>query len=158
MSKDNAPELQVSASIRDLANKLKKDFKIGEGGVIAVEKDFYASHLPETISINDVTRIQAHDADFMSAVALAAGELGIKHMSKQKDVNEVSIKWKAGRNDQGFNISRSKDSRDPKSGNTVTKYGVGNMKVVVHGSKNTAGSFKSIRGYLSELGASELGK
>lgn len=160
MSKDNAPDLNVSSGIKDLASKIKKDLKIGEGGTITVEKDFYQNHLPETISIADVQRIQAHDADFISAVGLAVGELAIDHMAKHKTTGEVTLRYKAGRDDTTIGVKRETQSVNPKDpkGAPLVKFGVLNTKVVKHGAKNSAGSWKLIREHLNTVGSNKLGK
>lgn len=146
-----ALDFKGADTIRALADAVKKDFKIGEGGVVQVDKDFYQKSLPEGLTMADVDRVQKHNTNFVSAVGLALGEVGIDHFKKHKKEDEISVDFVAGKDKVSLNFQRSKQFPDGKGGQ-LERQGVLSARWQVTGAGNR-GSFAKVREHLSAKAA-----
>lgn len=127
MSKETETTLPaIKEEIIDLANALKKEFEIGEGGVITVPKDLYEKTLPEGLTLADVKKVQEHNTALVAASALAVGEVGNAHFKKHKKDDRLSLEFKAGVDSISIDYQRSKEYpnfKDPE-GPKIQKYGI----------------------------------
>ena len=155
MSEENVPE-----PIRNLADKLKKDFKVGNAGVVEVGDDLFESTLEDTgLDMKTVKKVQDHTSNLVAATGLALGEVGMKAMKKDKKLDQVSVSFKAGKDTHSALFQRSKEVPTNKPGEprkTAPKYGVLQNNVTVHGAGNK-GSLKRVRQHLNEEAAKVLG-
>ena len=151
-AKQDKPVIDINPTIIALAEQVKKEFKLGEGGIITVEKDFFEKTLPENISMADVKRLQDHETNVFAAVGLATGEVGLAQFKKDKKLAQVSIDFNVGKNKAGFVFQRDREVSDGKGGKQV-KHGILNAKVTHNGAGNR-GAYKKVRDHLSALGAS----
>lgn len=149
-------ELKVSPEILKLAGELKKEFKIGDGGLIEVPKSFYEDHLPEGLTMAIVKKVQDHDSNMTSATVLGMGEVSIPAFKKDKKLESTSIEYSAGKNSIGAVMHRSKTMTNPQGGEPITKFGVVTAKYQARASANL-GALKRIRTHLNAQAASVFG-
>lgn len=152
--KDSAvAELKVPQSVLDLAKKIRKDIKIGEGGVVEFEKNFFESTLPEDLPMSVVKRVQEHTADVISAVGLAAGQEGNAYFKKNKEAQTITGGFGIGRDDFEFQYARSKTYPGVKDRPPTTTNGVLIPKYTAAGAVASRGHLKKIKAFLSEQAA-----
>ena len=149
-------ELKVSAEILELAKSLKKEYKIGEGGIVEVGKDFYESHLPEGLTLKDVERVQKHNSNLVAASGLALGEVGIPHFKKDKKADQISIEFAAGKDKIGAVFQRQRTMTNPQGGEPITKYGVLTSTYKARAASNV-GALKRVRQHLNDQAAKVYG-
>lgn len=159
MSNDTKNEgLKVNEKVKDLAESIKKDFKIGDGGVIALDKGFYANTLPEGLTIGQVEAVQKHNSNLLAATALALGDLGIPHLKKHKDLASVSVEFGIGKDKLAATLKREQQVPDGLGkGGMRTKYGVISANYKAHAAGNV-GDFKRVREHVANEAASAWGK
>lgn len=127
------------------------------GTEVVIEDDFYEKMLPSDISMETVSRIQTHNSRLLSTTGLIIGELGIKVMEENKDVSEVTARFKAGKDTHKHTVRRFKTVPNPKDpGVTSTVYGALQSSVKVCGTNGSAGELKRVRKHLNELALSAL--
>lgn len=141
----NLPE-----NIVKLAAEIKKDLTVGDGGVVTVPKDFYAKHLPEGLSLEQVKQVQDHDSTIFAAAGLALSELGLKHLKTHKAVEALSLDYTAIKNKHGLVYRREKQVPDGLGkGGMRTKFGDLSGSIKVHAAGNV-GAFKKVREHAAE--------
>lgn len=151
------PEVVIPQGIVNLAAEIKKDLKIGDGGIAEAPKDFYAKHLPEGLTLELVKRVHDHDSDFFSASGLALGELGLKHLKSHKTVEAVELDYTAIKNKHSLTFRREKQVPDGLGkGGMRTKHGDLSGSVKVYSAGNV-GSFKKVREHLASEGSKVWG-
>lgn len=151
---NDKPSSKLNDSITTMAAEIKKEFKIGEGGVVEVPKDFYEKTLPAGMTMADVRKVQDHDANLIAATGLALGEVGIDHFKRHKKADQLSVDFVAGKNKVGLVFQRSKKVQDGKGG-TLEKHGALSARYVVSGAGNR-GNFKKVRDHLAGMAADVL--
>lgn len=87
---------EIKASTRALADSLKAAMTMGSNGAATTEADWYASTLPEGLTIDLRKQFQNHDSAVMAAQAVALGELGIPFMKENPEVQQVSASLAVG--------------------------------------------------------------
>lgn len=142
---------EVNENILALADTIKKDLKIGEGGVAELPKDIYEQTLPENITMADVKRVADHNTAFAAGLTLALGEAGVAAFKKDKKLAQVSVDVTAGKDKVAALVQREKQVADGKGGQQV-KHFVANTKWTFAGAGNR-GALKKIRDHLSAVGA-----
>ena len=101
--------LKVPQNILDMADKIKAESKIGEGGVVGkFEKDFWKTLLPDGTSADDVMRVDRFKTDVVAAQALAGGELGVETFHANKDSKQVSLEFNVNKDMLGTCVDRTK--------------------------------------------------
>ncbi len=158
MSKTTDPraDLNVNDSIKALADAIKREGVVDESGVITVTKDFYEKTLPEGVDMTAVRKLQAHNSELVSAGVIALGELGVPHLKKHKDLNEVTIQIDAGRDKLTAGLVRLKSQRNPSNGEVTDVLGSTQAKWTTTGTAGSRGSLKTSRDYVLGLAAREL--
>ncbi len=141
----------VNENILALADTIKKDLKIGEGGVAELPKDIYERTLPENITMADVKRVADHNTAFVAGLGLALGEAGQAAFKKDKKLAQVTVDVTAGKDKVGATFQREKQVADGKGGQQV-KHGVLSAKWSFSGAGNR-GAFKKVREHLSNAAA-----
>lgn len=162
MSKNNTRDgLNVSPAVLELANKIKDQLKLGAGGVAEdLGKDFYASTLPDGISMADVNKIQKHDSNLVAATALALGEESLDYFKKHKDVQSTSVELKAGANTIAIQADRYKSFPNRMGGAdapNIEKHVTISARYTAQAAGNR-GEFKKVREHIGNLGAELFGK
>ena len=140
----------------------KKGMTVGAGGVIEVSPDLYQKSL-EAAGIDEkhVKAVQKHNAEFFAGTMLAAGELGVQALKKDKKLEQVSVEIPVLKDSISHSIVREKEvmAGMPKEGERQTKiaYGFVNSKFVtdVTGSKGEA---KKVRAHIAALAEEAFGK
>lgn len=145
---DTSDELKVSEQTRTIANNIRKEFVLGEGGVITVPKDLLEKNLPEGVTIKDITRVQDVGKTMTHAVSLALGEFAIGAMKKDKKLEQLSIETPFGKHYIGSQIQRERQVPDGKGGQQ-TKFGVLTSKYTATGTSSSGGDYKRIRDHFS---------
>lgn len=156
MAKNPRDGLNVNENILKLADAIKADATVDPSGVISVSKEFYEKSLPEGIELSQVRKIQEHNSNLVSAGALALGELGVPHLKKHKDLEQVSLVINAGRDQLSEQMQRSKQVRNLQTGETKDVYGAISAKWRVTGTAGSRGSLKATRDHITNFAQREL--
>lgn len=152
----------IKENIKAMAEVIKKEMKLGSGGVIEISPDVFAKTLEGTaINEGQVKAIQKHTSEFFAATALAAGEIAVPAMKKDKKLDQVSVEVPVLKDTVSHVIQRSKEvmAGMPKDGERQTKevYGYLTSKYVndVSGSKGEA---KKVKQHIAALAEEAFGK
>jgi hypothetical protein len=143
----------IPEAVKAMAERIKKEMKVTDTGVIEVPKELYESLLPAGLDMSLIKKLQAHDSEFMAAGALANGELGLKHFAKHKNVDVVTSEIAIGKNSASFSFQRSKPVPDG-NGAMQIKHGVSSAKYVVSAAGGNRGALKKVRMLLSSMAES----
>lgn len=153
-------EVQIPEVVRNLADKMKKNFKVGTGGVVEVPDDLYESTLEDAgLDMKTIKKVQDHNTNVLCASGLALGEVGMNSMKKDKKLEQVSVSFKAGKDTISSSFQRSKEvpvnaPGEPRK--TTVKHGVMNNSYTTWGAGNK-GTLKKVRQHLSDEAAKILG-
>lgn len=153
---------ELKESTKVMSDSIKKDFKLGTGGVVEVSPDIYSKSL-EAAGIDEkhVKAIQKHNSEFFASTMHAVGEIAVAAMKKDKKLDQVSVEIPLFKDSIAHAISREKEvmAGMPKDGERQTKtaYGFVTSKYVtdVTGSKGEA---KKVRAHISALAEEAFGK
>lgn len=128
-----------AAEALKIADHMKVDEKLG---TIDFSEDFYESTLEGTnLTLDQVKKIQKHDAKLLSATTLAAGEKAAEIFKENKDISEISFGYNAGHNKVNGFFSR--EGTTPVR-NVVEVHGVGNRGELGKVYKHLKGLFDDI--------------
>lgn len=146
----NDVKQDLPESVTTLAKAIQKELKIGDNGVAELPKDIYEKHLPENLTAATIKAVQSHNSDFLAALTLATGEAGYAFLKKKKDVNDVKVEIKAGKDSMGVVYSREKTVTVPGNPTTQkTKYGQAKALYEAHAAGANRGALKKVREYLT---------
>jgi len=77
-----------------LTEKLAVNDKTGQ---VEPSEDFYESTLSDTgLTLDQVKKLQKHNAQLLAASTLAAGELAAEHFKEHPETKEMSFEYNAG--------------------------------------------------------------
>lgn len=158
--KTQESEVQLKEEVLQMATRIETGLKLdAKTGIASAEDNLYELLLPETLTLETVKAVGAHNSNFIAAGTYAFGNVAIKAMAKHKDLEKASAEIKmAGRDVLNLNIDRSKTYTDHLhgSGDTV-KYGVVSASYDVRAGKNS-GELKKARTLVAELAMQKLAK
>lgn len=150
-------ELKLSPEVLDLAKRLEKTFKVGDGGIVNVEKDVYATLLPEGLSIDEVHRVQKHHQNLISAAALAGGHTSHSYFQKHKNAPAIEVTMPFEKDKLSMKFERSREYPGRGEGaEKIVKYNVATIDYVTNGAVGSRGSLGKIRKYLNDYSAGVL--
>lgn len=158
MTDKTTTEIKLPEAIVQLAKKIEKDLSVGEGGVIALEKDFFESTLPEDLTMALVKKVQDHSAEVYSAAALALGRKAAPYLKKNKGVQGVTLSYAEGRNTADLRYDGEKTFPAMGGGEPRVSYGVTSGKYTVNGAQTSRGSLKKVRAHLMQEAAADKAK
>lgn len=157
MSKETTDALNLSDEVKRISTGLQKGFKVGEDGIIAVEKDLFKTLLPEDISLETLKRVQQFSSDFYAGAVHATGTLGEATLKKQKALESVRLeKLALGKDSVRVQYERESEVTSPRTG-AVTKHGWITGKYTAAASSNGAAQVGRIRSHFAEQGMSLFG-
>jgi hypothetical protein len=158
MSENKKPELKQETI--DLAKLIKEAITVdAKTGTTAIAADIYARTLPETITINSIQEINAHNSMFLAAAGLAFTESVIPVLKKQKTIDDAKIEIPlTGKDTLGFHFVRSAEVQAQpgvKDSPKTTAYGLLTAKWESKGLKNK-GEFKKVKEIAAAAAAKAL--
>lgn len=149
---------KISPEVQALAKKITSQIKL-EGDSVTVPADLYVTTLPDTLTEEQVKAVQAHNSNFFPAATLAVGDLAVAAMKKDKKLEAVSGAFKmVGRDHFDITVNRSKESRNPATGETTTNFGVISASMVTHGAKASRGEMSHVKAHLQEAALKAFGE
>ena len=145
-------------NIGRLADVLKRHSVLDpSSNTITTSKDADKEIFDEKTTAAGLRHYEELRSDLASAAVLVAGELGLDHMRKHKDVEDVTIKVNYGRDVITANVRRDKDVRNVQTGETSIKHGVATLGYRAFGSVGSRGALKSTRDHVSKMFTNEFG-
>lgn len=143
-------ELKLPKEVLDLAKRLEKTFKIGDGNIINVEKDVFADTLPDGLTIEQVEQVQKHRDHLVSAASLALGHIATGHFKKHKDVKTVELSMPFAKDKFAATYDRSREYPGRGEGaEKIVKFGVLTADFTANGAVGSRGSLNKVRKYLN---------
>lgn len=159
--KPSLEDLNLSADIIELSKSLEKEFKVGDGNLINVTKEAVKSVLTED-QLKTLGESQKIVKTLTTAASLALTHVGVEHMRKHKDVDQISFAMPVVNDRLAGTIDRVKvyERKSPQSGEieSTTKHGVVTMQYTATGAVNKLGTMKKARVYANEYAAAVLAK
>lgn len=148
---------KVSETAKTLATTIRSELSFdGEGsGVLA--DDIFERTLPADVTLDTVKRVQNHTLDFANGLTLALGEAGIEHLNGHLDLASVNVRAKLGNDTVASEFHRTREGRNPATGETVVKYGAVSTKYTT-GVGAGRGDYKRVQEHLSESAAAVFNK
>ncbi len=145
-----------SQEVRDVADSVKAKMKLGDNGIVTMDKDAFEATLEGTeLSLKDFKACQNHRDLFVAGQGLALGEIGLAAMKKDKKLPQVSVETKIHKDKVSAAFTRSKMVSDGKGGQQE-KFGSLASRVVANGAGNR-GQHKLVRVHLSDLAKEAMG-
>jgi hypothetical protein len=125
-------EITLKPETLEFAAKIKKEIKIDhKTGVATIDANFYASTLPEHITVKHIEDLQNHNAKFAAAAAHAFSEVAESSLKKHADVNRATFEVPTVKKDafeMTYDRSRTVPSRN-EDGTTGTAVQHGALRV-----------------------------
>ncbi len=111
----------VNEVVQQKIDQLKGKVTINEAGAAVLPKDAFISTLVNSTE-KDVKAAFAERDSFVAAATAVTGEAALAFLAANKDVATVTLKTKVINDDAAVTIHRSRDSRNPQTGEvTQTK-------------------------------------
>lgn len=143
----------IKQEVRNLADLVKAELKLGANGVVEVSEGAFERTLePAGLTLAEVTKVQNHTTDLVAATGLALGELGLDAFKADKELAQVSVSLPTGKDAINFTFQRQKEvaAGTGKDAGTQIKYGylTGKIDVNAHANK---GSLRRVKDHLNEV-------
>lgn len=146
-------KIEIKDNVRNLADNIK--IEISENGTAVINEEQYAETLDSIkMSLDDVKKIQKHNATVIAAATLALGEAAVPFMKKNTDISQVSLEMKMGRDNATIHFDRSVEKPNGKD-ETKTVYGVSDIFYRSQAGANLT-DLKRVQEHLSKLAQEEL--
>jgi len=152
----------IKENIKAMTEVVKKEMKIGSGGVIEISGDILNKVFEgSTVTEAQVKAVQKLENDLFAASMCATGELAVAAMKKDKKLDQVSVEIPFLKDSISHVVMREKEvmAGMPKDGERPTKtvYGYVSSKYVndVSGSKGEA---KKVKQHIAALAEEAFGK
>lgn len=150
--------LKLSPEMQKLTQRLEKEFKVGEGHQINIDKSLYKDLLPEGLTVDDVDRVQRHHANLAAAATIALGHVAVPYLKKHKDVNTVELTMPLQKDVFEAAFERRKEYPGRGDGaEKIVKWGVVTAGLTVHGAVGSRGVMKKARAYLNDFTKDAIG-
>lgn len=147
---------EVKDTTQALAKKMKPLIKINDKGTATIEKDYYATHLPDGVTVEAVKALQDYNTEIVAAGALALGELAVETMKKDKELKVVELQIPTiGKDHFDFRVDRSYPSRNPSTGESTEKFGRVSVSHTTYATEKK-GQFNAVRSHLADLAMKAL--
>lgn len=182
--KQNEEQRELSQEIKDLASKIKAGIVMsdtksvkGDSDITAYGKEekpgsLFKSNLPKNLTQEMVKNVNEYTKNFVTASSLAAGELAIEAMAKDKRVKDVQVDLRLmNYNSLSHSIDRQRSFKDTKNGKVIGKDANGKeirepVDIVKKAfmlttfnscyDKNSSGDLKLVRSMISEMAKDKL--
>ncbi len=146
----------VKPNIRELADRLKKEFAINAHGAGEDDAQFLAT-LPDHVTAKTVTDVENAKSDYTAAAALAWGELSNPHLLANKDQDRTTLKTKVGRDEAQITYLRKRETANPQDrSKTVVTHGALSVNYTSVSGVGSRGNLKAVKGALAERALKEL--
>lgn len=154
----NETKITPNQGIVDLAEKLAGHVSVDDQNKIVVADGALERVLDGTdVTVDTLRTVQALEANYVNALTLAIGKVGVDHMAANKEVESVSGSTTIGRNKLEFDMSRRTEvSGGVRDGVALPRkelYGNVNVSHTISGGS----SLKNTRKYIQELAMAALG-
>lgn len=149
---------EINPKITALVKELKNGMTLGDGGVIATDKDLYEKTLPDALDMETVKWVYGHTEDLVAGLTMATAQISEEAMKKNKKLDSVSSELKIGKYAKinvGYLRSQNQTIRNmqnpTEAPREVTKYGVTTASIKTFGQKNR-GELKKVRAHVADVG------
>lgn len=107
----------------NLADKISADAK---SGTLSLPDDYYESTLEDVgVSIDQIKKLQKHDASLLAATTLVAGEKAAEIFKENEDIHEVSFNYGIGQSSAHGHFGRAREDHAAYARNIVSVHGAG---------------------------------
>lgn len=154
--KTESSSSEIHEDIRNIADVIKKNSKYVGDGKIEVDEKTYEQTLPEGVDMKTVKKLQSHNSNVVAGAQLANGEMALKVMEKESDIDVVSSTLKVGSDKISVQFDRVQEKPNGEEGSIKT-FGVANASYTASAAGNKAG-LKSVREHLATKAKSVLDK
>lgn len=154
---DTVKESKETVSLETLKAIVKPHVTIDKDGNVDFKATEAAEEAFKEIGISKKEVKRAYDAvtAFNNAARVVIGEEAIEVMAKNKDINEISVKYRVGGEKVSLTSLRSDTTRNPANGEVTTLHGVTSIRRTVKAPNSVNAE---IRDHLASIGAKKLGK
>lgn len=157
--------LKLPESVIALADKLKAEFKIGEGGVVPnPDKDFWKTLVGDNnpavnVTADEIVRVQKFGTDLTAASALAGGELAVDGFYSDKKLEQVSLEFNLNKDVLGITVDRQKSFPNRMGGENAPDV-IRHCQIQARYTTNATGNrgaYQQVRTHFREQGAAIFG-
>lgn len=148
-------KLPAKADLNSLVAIANANISVEKGGEVKFNESELSTKLFEATEIDEKTSKRVYDivATIGNAVAQAVGEQAIEYMANNKDVDEVSAKFKFGHEKVSVLAKRKGEFRNPANGETIAKPGaLTRTRILVNGGSELTG----IKEHLASIATKKL--
>lgn len=147
----------LKQEVLDLSKKLEGAIKIDKKTGDGTSENLYEANLPESLNMDVVKEVSNYNTTFIAAGAHAFGQLAVKAMSSNKDLEKAQIDIPMGHKDNlAINVQRVKESINHLGdGEKIIKHGVVTVDYDVRSGKN-GGELKKARAAIAALASEKL--
>lgn len=161
MSKDKdtaVVDTKIPANVLEMS-KIISGLITEKDGQLVIDPTAYAQTLPDDITIDDVKKVESHRAVFFPATTYAFGNASAKHLKSNKKVDEVNlIVPMNGHDTLSLEYLRSKEVRNPKTGEKSTKFGSVKAEFSMYAIRGDRGVMSEVRAELAAEATKLFGK
>lgn len=149
---------KISAEITALKEQITGKLSIVDGKFV-IDPNTYVETLPEDISVEMIKKVHDHNSNFFPAVTMAAGELAIASMKKDKKLDSMSLEVPMINKDHfDVTIERSRSFPNPQGGDAITNWGNVKASLVTQSARGSRGVMNHVRDHLAAEALKAFGK
>lgn len=154
----------LKPAVTELAEKMTKQISVKKSGDVEIAENLFESTLPEGMTMDTVTAVRQHTANFIAAGQYTFGRAAVDAMSKNKDLNEVSASVSLGCKDTvEYSVERSHTYMDRMGANKdnpreIVKHGVCTATITMQGTAGSSGQLGLARKHVGAYAAQLLSK
>ena len=149
---------KVTDRVKQVGEQLAQRLAVDAEGSIQTTAELFAETLPEGVTLESVIAGQNATQDFADGLGLAVKILGLPALKANPELAAITVAGAAAGNDKiAVQLLRSRDGRNPQTGEVTTKHGVLSLSYVT-GIGAKRGNLKRIQEATSAEAAAIFGK
>ena len=143
----------ISKEVKETAKSLKKAMKHKGEGIYELSEEAYAEAL-DGVDLDTVKKVQENNTRITAATCLALGDVGVRDMKKNEDLDRVSVEMPFGTDKISAEFRRSTQEPDGQGG-MQDRYGHLTTRFRA-GASSTKAELRKVRESLSAKAMKEL--
>lgn len=156
---------KLPESVVALADKIKAELKIGEGGVIPKpEKDFWKKLVGDNnplanVTVDEIQRVDKFRTDLVAGASLAGGEVAVEGFYGDEKLQQVSLELNLNKDVLAVTVDRQKSFPNRMGGENAPDI-TRNCQIQARYTTNAVGNrgtYQQVRTHFAEQGAAIFG-
>lgn len=148
---------EFSPEVQAVSDAVRAGIAIDNAGKAVQEDGLWLNNMQPNVTEEMCRHVKHNTEVFAAGLLHGFGMNGIDVMAANPDLNKIELFVPTmGRDGFDLELNRTRESRNPRNGETITKYGVADVVLRTAADNKGAGELKIARAFLSEYATDKL--